>query len=87
MGTMDKIVGIGMILFGIFIGSSLIIGTLLTPIGVSETECFDRFSNEIVGQVCLKEHTFMDSISMTFLGVMMLVIFTVGGLVIYQFDF
>ena len=78
-----KLEGIIIMLLFMLMGSAsggLLIYTGFTiDVGITETECFDRFKNEIVGEVCLKEVSELDTISMIIMGTMIMIMTSVVG--------
>lgn len=66
-------------LMGFVAGGSLIYSGITLEAGDEERKCFDRFSNEIIGETCIKKTTESELILSIFLGVMIMFTFPFVG--------
>ncbi len=66
-------------LMGFSIGGLVIYNGLTLEVGITETKCFDRFSNEIVGEICLREVEELEPFMMVVMGFMLILFLSFAG--------
>ena len=79
MKLVGALIMVVFMLLGFGIGGSLIYSSLTLEVGDKQVKCFDRFSNEIIGQTCIRETTQDESIGLFTLGVVIIIGFVAIG--------
>ena len=68
MANTIKILGIIMGLFLLTLAGICIYAGLTQKTGSTIGECYDKYSNEIIGEECIMETTIFDNITLIFVG-------------------
>ena len=72
--NIEDILEVLMYVLIIFLSLALFYTGYNLELGIEETECYDKYSNEIIGETCLEETTESDKYINYFFGIWVLII-------------